>query len=382
MAGSDVMGSVAVLGAGNGGHAAAAHLTLAGVDVRLYSRHAESLEPIRANGGLELTGVAGEGVARITCLTSDLGEAVSGADLVMLTVPGTAIPDYAARLAGVLGDGQPVLVNPGQTGGALALVAALRRAGHEAEVRVAEVSTLTYACRLDGPARVHVSNLAGRIPFAALPGRAGPELHGLVSQLYPGVELRDSVLETGMANLNAIEHPPQTLMNAGWIEHTRGDFYFYYEGTTPSVGRVIDAVDAERLALARAMGVDAVPFVDAFAAAGYTTQHAVEVGTAHQALQESEANRWFKAPRSLDHRYVHEDVGCGLVAWSCWGRLFGVATPTIDALIVLASAGTGRDYASEGLTLERMGLSGLAGDEVARALYEGDVPARLEATPA
>jgi opine dehydrogenase len=376
------VGSVAILGAGNGGQAAAAHLTLAGIEVRLYSRRSETLDPIRENGGLELTGAAGEGTARVALLTSDLEEAVTGADLVMLTVPGTALPDYAARLAGLLGDRQPVLLNPGQTGGTLSFVNALHGAGHTAEVQVAEVATLTYACRIQAPARVHISNLAGSVPFASLPGRVGPELHALVSEIYPSADLRASVLETGLANINAIEHPPQTLMNAGWIEHTQGDYYFYIEGTTPSVGRVIDAVDAERLALAEAMGVHAVPFVEAFAAAGYTTQHAVEVGTAHQALQESEANATFKGPKSLDHRYVHEDVGCGLVAWSAWARLAGVPTPTIDALIALASAATGRDYWTEGLTLDRMGLAGVEPGELGDVLREGAVPAQVGAARA
>ena len=63
------------------------------------------------------------------------------------------------------------------------------------------------------------------------------------------------MLETGFQDLNAVEHPAQTVCNAGWLEHTEGDYYFYCEGTTPAVARVIEAVDRERLALAAAAGV-------------------------------------------------------------------------------------------------------------------------------
>jgi opine dehydrogenase len=163
-------------------------------------------------------------------------------------------------------------------------------------------------------------------------------------------------------------------MNAGWLEHTEGDYYFYYEGTTPSVGRVIDSVDAERIAVADALGVETKPFVQSFFEAGYTTESALQVGTAFQALQESEPNRWVKGPKSLDHRYVHEDVGHGLVAWASWGDLVGVDTPTLDSLIRLAAVVSGRDYLRDGLTLERMGLAGVGRGELESFLYEGRLP--------
>jgi opine dehydrogenase len=371
--------TIAVLGGGHGGCAAAADLTLRGHDVRLFSRSESALAPIRQRGGIELTGLAGEGSAPVAVVTTDIEEAVRGADLVMTAVPTTALAEYAELLAGVLGDGQPLFVNPGHTGGGLHLVAELRRHGYRGEPRTCEVSTLTYGCRLKGPATVDVMRVVPRLPFAAFPGRHARELHALVHEIYPSVELRENVLETGFANLNAVEHPPQALMNAGWLEHTEGDYYFYREGTTPSVGRVIDSLDAERIAVAGALGVDTKPFVESFFEAGYTTENAVRAGTAFQALQESEPNRWVKGPKSLDHRYVHEDVGHGLVAWAAWGDLVGVHTPTMDSLIRLAAVVSGRDYAREGLTLERMGLAGVEREDLEPFLYEG-AHAPLEST--
>jgi opine dehydrogenase len=179
------------------------------------------------------------------------------------------------------------------------------------------------------------------------------------------------VLETGFANLNAVEHPPQALLNIGWIEHTKGDYYFYYEGTTPSVGVVIDKVDEERVAIAEAMGVEVSSFVESFASAGYTTEAAARVGRAYEAMQESEPNRRIKGPPSLDHRYVHEDVGFGLVPWVGWAAISGVPTPTMDALITIASVANRRDYRRHGLTLEKMGLGGIRLDELEEVLRDG-----------
>lgn len=368
--------SIAVLGAGHGGYAMSADLVLRGYDVRLYSRTDAALAPIRERGGIQLDGVAGEGFAEPVLTTTDIQEAVSGADLVMTVVPTTALNSYAERLAPVLEDGQPVFINPGHTGGGLYFVAELRRNGYRGDVRTCEVSTLTYGCRIQEPGTVKVLRVVPRLPFAAFPGKHAEELHALVQELYPSVDLRRNVLETGFSNLNAVEHPPQALLNVGWLEQTQGDYYFYYEGTSPGVGRVIDAVDAERRAVARAMGVETKPFVQTFFEAGYTTAHALEVGTAYQALQESEPNRWVKGPKSLDHRYVHEDAGHGLVAWASWGDLVGVDTPTMDSLIHIGSVVNGRDYFRDGLTLERMGLGDVRGEELEAFLHDGPgVPA-------
>jgi opine dehydrogenase len=148
------------------------------------------------------------------------------------------------------------------------------------------------------------------------------------------------------------------IMNAGWIERSRGDFLFYREGITPAVGRVIAAVDAERIAVATALGVPAMPFIDLFFEAGLTTSAARDGRDISRACEESAPNRAIKAPPTLDHRYIHEDVGYGLVPIAELGRLAGVATPTIDALVELAGIAIGSDLRRCGLTLERLGLAG------------------------
>jgi opine dehydrogenase len=88
-------------------------------------------------------------------------------------------------------------------------------------------------------------------------------------------------------------------------------------------------------------------------------------------MRESAPNRWIRGPRSLDHRYLHEDVGWGLVPWSELGRALGVPTPVMDALITLGSALNDRDYRAEGLTLERLGLAGKRPEELAGYLRDG-----------
>jgi opine dehydrogenase len=372
--------SVAVLGAGNGGCAAAADLASRGFDVRLYNRSPARLEPLIERGGLDLDGPAGEEFVELPVVTDDLEEAVRGSELVMLAVPISAYPLYARELASVLPADGVVFLNPGHMGGGLFLAHEIHRLLGRADVRTCEVSTLAYTCRMNGPAAVRIMQMTPHLPFAAFPGKWQAELFDLLRDLYPAIAEAGDVLETGFMDINAVEHPPQIICNAGWLEHTTGDYLFYYEGTTPSVGRVIDALDEERRAVASAAGIRTKPFVELFREMGYTTAEAAAAGTAHAALQASAPNRWIKAPPTLDHRYLHEDVGWGLVPWAELGRSLAVPTPLMDALITIGSVLTGREYRSEGLTLSRLGLVGLSGEEVPTYLRDG-IASGERATP-
>jgi opine dehydrogenase len=368
--GDDRVRTVAVLGAGHGGCAAAADLTRRGYRVRLHARSAARLAPLRERGGVEARGIQ-TGFVPLPDLTTDVAEAVDGADLIMLVVPSVAHAHYAQALAPLLRPDRPVFLNPGHTGGGLHFAHELRRAGYRDDFQTGETVTLTYICRMEGPATVGIYSYVRRLRFAAFPGRHAEGLYALVHRLYPETEPASSVLETGLSNLNAVFHPPGMLMNAGWVEHTGGGFLFYREGITEAVGRVVAAVDAERMAVAKALGVPARSFLDTFFQAGLTTPAAHASGSIARACRESGPNATIKAPASLDHRYVHEDVGYGLVPFAAFGRLAGVPTPTIDALVHLVSEATGIPYGETGLTLDRMGLAGRRPEELGQFLAEG-----------
>jgi opine dehydrogenase len=362
--------TVAVLGAGHGGCAAAADLTRRGFSVRLHARREDRLAPLRKHQGINVRGVH-EGFVALEVLTTSVAEAIRGADLIMLVVPSVAHEHYARELAPLVDGTVPIMLNPGHTGGGLHFLTELRKAGCKAAVRIGETVTLTYICRLAAPDTVEIYSYTRKLGFAALPGRETASLHAELVKIYPELAARSSVLETGLANINAIFHPPGMLMNAGWIEHTGGQFLFYAEGVTEAVGRVVSAVDAERLGVARALGVPAVPFLEIFHGAGLTTREALESGSVARACKESAPNRSIKSPPSLNHRYVHEDIGYGLVAFSALGRLAGARTPVIDAQVELAGAALGVDYWSRGLTLEKMGIADVAARDLLRRIEAG-----------
>jgi opine dehydrogenase len=359
---------VAVLGAGGGGCAAAADLVRRGFDVRLYSRSAATLAPLRAQGGVRYTGVLGDGFSTVKTITTDVAEAVDGADVVMVVAPMMAHLELGASLAPHLSPEQVLFLTPGHL--ALAVPATLRRHGMRQPV-TCEATTMPYASRVVEPGLVRVALQVKRLRFAAFPARETARLAARIGELYPAVSPITHVLEAVFLYTNAVHHPPATICNAGRIESTGGDFAHYYDGITPSVGGLIDRVDEERRAVAAALGVATERFVDYFHAMGYTTDAARATGLAYEAFHQSEPDRWIKAPPSLRHRYLDEDVAYGLVPLTALARWAGVATPVMDALITVASALRGVDYAAEGLTLERMGLAGVAREDLDVLLREG-----------
>lgn len=359
---------VAILGAGNGGCAAAVDLGGRGYDVRLWSRREERLAPLREAGGIEYAGALGDGLQPIALITTDIAAAMDGADLVLVMVPTHAHEAMARSVAPHLVSGQILMVSPGHT--LLLVPQTLRRCG-VAEPVTCETGTLPYICRMEGSARVRITQPSRHQAFAAFPACETARLTAQVEPLFPMIRPVSSVLDTVFPYTNAIHHPPAFLCNAGRVESTGGDYFHYYDGITPSVGRLIDRLDAERLEVAHALGCDPAPLPEHFLRMGYTTEAARDSGLAYEVFHQSEADRYIRAPSTLDYRFFTEDVPYGLVPLSELGGFAGVATPIIDAMIEICSALMDRDFRTDGLTLERAGLANIAPDALQSLLQNG-----------
>jgi len=358
--------TTAVIGNGAGGCAAAVTLSALGRPVRLAGRRAHRREAVEAARGLTLI----ESGTRSTATDIELGEdpaaAVNGASHVVLMVPTPVIPAYAELIAPALDPDALVLLAPGHTGGVLAFLTALRavRPTLAARIRVAETFTLPYVARMTAPAEVTVWRRMRSLLVASRPVNALPDFLDAFEPVFPDLTPVENVLVSSLSNPNAILHPPGMLGNIGWIERTGGDFLYYREGITQGIGRIMAALDEERLAIGRAYGFELSPFLDLFEAAGLVEHDIRARGDIALAVHESGPNREIRSPSTMTDRYVAEDVGFGLVAMRALAERAGVTVPTMDALILLASHVNAIDYGAEGLTAERLGIAGLHPDEI------------------
>src|SRR5262249_27611050 len=228
-----------------------------GHEVSLYAtpEFGTNVVAVDAAGGITASGAL-RGFAPIRYAGFDAGEAIAGAELVMLVGPAYSTEPLAAAAAPHLTEDMAVLVCPGSCAGAIAFK---RAAGIELDDErciVGETHTLPYAVRVTEPAVINVFlKLTTGVYLAGLPRSGTQRLYELVRDVWPAVEKADSVFQTSLQNGNPVIHPAVTLLNAALLERTSGGFLFYEEGVTESVGRLIEAVDNERLAIGDALGV-------------------------------------------------------------------------------------------------------------------------------
>jgi len=354
---------ITVLGAGAGGTAVAFDCASHGHDVRVFDfeQFPDNIAKIAEQGGINAEGDI-TGFGPIAYSGHDIDEALQDAELIYVVGPAYSTEPFGQAVAGKLSAGQTVIVTPSSCGGALAFKRAAGLALNDESIRVAETSTLHYAVRLTEPGRVRVflKLKAGNL-LAALPGTHTGDILKLIADVYPSMEPAESVLQTSLQNANPIIHPAVTLSNAARIEMTGGDFLFYEEGVSDSVGRLIEALDKERIAIGRELGISILPDPEIGKRQGYMLE--ANYGSGYR---KAPGFLGIGAQPQLDHRYLNEDVGYGLVFMSKLGQQIGVATPGIDAVISVASIVMARDYRAEALrTPESLGISNHSAQELA-----------------
>lgn len=367
------MKNVAILGAGNGGITAAADLTSRGFSVRLYEspQFAANLTAICAKGGILLKKVNStdsdrESFQKIDVVTTDIKEAVEGADIVMLTVPGFAIETLAEAAAPYIKEDQPILINGASSMGAMRFVNRAKAIGVNTKFLIAEANSLTYATRANPKeAEVELSLEVGHLLLAAYPARNTAKMVEIARQLYPCFAPAQDLWEVLLANGNPEAHPAGTMLSAGHIDYYNGDFWMYKQGITENTVKVIIAVQNERIALGKALGFDLDTAAVAREKRGYFSN---SVEPLNKLFNESEVFLKIKGPTSLRSRYLTEDIPLGLVLWSDIGKAIGVPTPNTDALITIGSTLLGENYRESGMTLEKLGLGGLNRDQLVAAM--------------
>jgi opine dehydrogenase len=349
---------VAVLGAGNGGLASAFDFAQHGHEVSLYAtpEFGSNVVAVNAAGGITASGDV-QGFAPIRYAGHDAAEAMAGAELVVLVGPAYSTEPLATEAGRHLADGMAVLICPGSCAGAIAFKRAAGLELDDTRCVVGETSTLPYAVRVTEPGMVNVFlKLTTGVYLAGLPRAGTDRLYDLVKDVWPAVEKAESVFQTTLQNGNPVIHPAVTLLNAGLLERTGGDFLFYEDGVTEGVGRLIEAVDEERQAIAAALGVTILSDPALGVRQGYMREENYSTG-----YSAAPGFLGIGAQTQLDHRYLTEDVGYSLVFLTDLAARLGVPTPVMDALITTASVVLARDFRGEAKrTLSTLGLDGMS----------------------
>jgi opine dehydrogenase len=354
------MSRVAVLGAGGIGCGAAALLSERGHVAVLWSPSgrgtAAFADGVKLQAEGKLTG------AYRPIIAPDCASALRDADAVMLAVPGYGHRAVIDQVAANLRPGQPVIISSHMSFSALYLARQLASRGVTAPI-AAWGTTVTTGRRLPGPA-ARVSNIRDQVDIAALPASGIAPMVALCQTLFGDRFVpREDLIAVSLSNVNPQNHLAMALCNFTRIE--KAEHWANWGGLTPAVGRLIEALDVERLAVAGAFGVTVRTVRDHFHLS-FGVPHG-PVGDAGAILAARDTT---PGPATLETRYITEDVPFGLVPSTVLARIAGVPMPLHEAGVAIFSALYARDFPAENDLLPALNLAGLSIDAL-RALVRG-----------
>lgn len=346
------MKNISILGAGNGGQTMAGHFALLGHRVSLYNRTEERIAPIIARKSI-LLNEAIQGIGHLHRATTNLAEAVTSAQLLMVTTTADAHKELAEKMADWVSDGQIIILNPGRTLGAFEFATVLRRLTQK-RIYIAEAQSLVYACRAESVGQVRVIGVKDKVLLAAYPHDDTAHVLHEINSVYSCFFEAKNILETSLENIGAILHPAIILFNAATIE--RGQNFYFYNDLTPAIAEFIEKLDQERLKIGQAFGVQ-LKSVSEWVSFAYKN---IEGHTLYEKIRNNPAYYKILAPQSLHSRLLLEDIPTGILPLIELGRMARVQTPLMESILTISQTLLKVDFKQQGRTLNNLGLAGLS----------------------
>lgn len=350
----------AIIGGGNGGQSMAGHLASMGEKVRLYDVVQATVDALNEKGGIALHHAV-EGFGKLEFATTDIAKAMDGADVIMMVLPSIYHESMAKKMIPHLKDGMVVFLHPEASCGAIAFRKIMKDMGCKADVVVGAACTLLYSTRIQENGDVYIFGIKDEVPVAALPATDNARLEEALHPQLPWFKTVPNVLLTSLDNLNAMMHPAPMLLNTSRIEaEPFVPFQYYLDGITPSIGRYVDAMDAERIAVANAYGYAQrtvrQEYIDMYECGDETTP-------LYQLCKNNPGYAGIMCGSTLSTRYVLEDVPYSLEAIRALAQVAEVKTPCIDAIITLGHTILGEKM-DKGRTADVLGIAGMNKDEL------------------
>lgn len=347
----------AVIGGGNGGQSAAGHLGILGFPVTIFDVMPETIKAINHEGGIHVEGAV-NGFGKIELATTDIAEAVRGAEIVMVILPALYHRDIAKKLAPHLEDGQIVFIHPGATFGAFEFKQVFEEENCKADVIIAEAQSLLYACRINKPAYASIKGMKDNLLVAAIPATKTIEVLEKINKAFPEMIPAENVLDTSLNNLNAIMHPGPTILNISMIESPY-DWRYYKDGITPSIGAFIQDMDQERVELGKMFKLKLPSVIEQ-----YKTLYDSDGSNLTEAVKNTKAYDDVMGQKRIDTRYMLEDIPMSLYPMVSLASHFGIPCERMRCIVDLGAFIIQKDLKTVGRSVKSLGFESLSLEEI------------------
>lgn len=351
----------------------AVDLGLKGFKVNLFDfpEYDTNLKIVEEKGNIEAYGNL-EGKVEPDVLTTDMGEAIEGADAIFATIRAYGAERFILEAAKNMEPGQ-VIMNWSSYLAALRTYRGFIEFAPKDTI-LGEGAILPYFVKPTAPGLLNVFGVKAHLWAAAMPGNKTPGLIRIVKPFFPTCEGASNVLYTSLTNPNLQVHVPPALLNTGLWEKTDGDLEFYGTLMTPKVAHIMDLVDKERIAVGKAVGLELLPKPDVLKME--YGQYGVKGETMYEVYSTFASHRSWRPGLSLDDFATKtafgEDLLYGYVFISSLGDQFDISTPAIDTMINLAELILQREFWSKGATSKSLGLANMTADQIINYVTNGE----------
>lgn len=340
---------ITVIGGAATGHYMAGLMAMKGAEVTLCDTEAykKNLDAVTAKGGIILRGMMhGFGTpANVTC---DFGQAVKGAELIFIDVWSDRHEEIARLIAPYVEDGQHIIILPGNLG-SFVFRKVFNELGIKAHVTLTEWEGNLGPCRLTRDAEV-TCGLPFR-PQQFVSSNPASDTQSVIEACRPYFDLqpRRNVLDCMLNSGNVVVHIAGCVMSTTAIDRMGSEFSLFKHGFTKSNLKIMTAVRDERAQITAALDVPkGRDMVDS------APEFMPETWKQHPFMWTF--REYMDGPDTMDHRYIHEDCGCGGALVLSIAKRLGYACPVLESLLLLAGTINGRDYINDGRTLENCGF--------------------------
>ncbi|KQY12822.1 NAD/NADP octopine/nopaline dehydrogenase [Rhizobium sp. Root482] len=356
------MMKVGIVGAGSIAFGTAALVEQQGHKVTLWSPSGERTRALARGEALVAQGAI-QGTFHPAVATS-AADLVAGAEALVIALPAYGHKTVLDAVAPHIAPSQIVIFSSHASFGALYLSRLLAARG--ISIPIVAWGTTAVTGRQSSQTSVNVNTVRKQVDLATVPAPSS-DLGLSVCQSLFGDRFRDrgSLLAIALSNLNPQNHMGIALGNMTRME--RGESWSQGQNVTPNVGRLLEDLDKERIAIATKLGLEVRDIFQHF----HLSFH-VPISSISQMNQEMhDAGNGGSGPTTADSRYVTEDVPFGLVMTAKIGRLAGHPAELHEAGVRLFSAMYGRDFTEENDLLNALDLDAMSLDELKGLCRDG-----------